>query len=69
LEDEAASVGGVPEFFYVAERGGGEFELERFLCGFLEDGAEGGEEFFHVDAAESAAEELEAGAAEGGGVE
>src|ERR1700691_381906 len=69
LEDEASFVCGVPECLYVAERSGGDFDLERILGGFLEGGAEGGEEFVHGNAAESAAKEFEAGAAKDGGVE
>ena len=69
MENEARFFRGVPEFFDVAEGRGGELDLERFFCGFLEDGGEGGEDFLDRDAAESAAEEFEAGAAERGGVE
>ena len=60
---------GVPELFDVAERGGGEFDPEGLLGGLLENGAKGLEDLVHGDAAESAADEFEAGAAEGGGVE
>src|SRR5580658_10565241 len=69
LEDEAGAFGSVPEFFDVAKRCGDEFDPERAFCGFPKNAAKGFEDFFHGNAPESAADELEAGTTEGGGVQ